>query len=796
MKSHRSARAFLLLGATLTLLSVIFVGVMGWRTRQAALVSRERITELRQGITGEGLPSVVVDATASSGATGGATAGTEGVRQTCAQLGQLQRDLQPVIELTGVVAPAGGLIGQLPQVGDQASATLALARATGDISGGLTTACDAVEPVLQAQASSPDAFSSIGALVEGLGASREQIRAATARLQAAQGQLATIDERVLDEGTRQFLVQVRDRLPTATTRLALLAEVPTLLGYDGPRHFLILGQNNDEIRATGGFIGTSGVMTFDQGRVVRQEFGASSRFNVPPDRVVLPPEPIQRDLGGTYWHLRSSNWWPDFPSSALQARYFYNLVRQDEIAGVVALDQDLLELLLGVTGPIDVPQYGEVVSAENVRDRLEYHVHSQGGGGVEEVRKGFVGALFGQIVEQLTALPKDRLPELTSALTRGLEEQHLLLWTEDARAQQAIGDRGWDGRMLPASGDYLFPVSVNVGANKVNREVEQELAYDVGQEPDGRLIGRATLRLRNRRATSDPGPYPTADYRDYLRVYVPPGSELVSTAGFTTEPRTIAECGRTAFTGIVVVPPGKERRVELTYRLPSTLDAANYSLLVQKQPGVPAFPMSIRASLGAGSEVKGTLNGHGLFRVGDAALSPAGRGSASPAGASNPACDVYTGAPRVLAAPANVRIPKLDVQSGVVGLGVLPGGQLDAPTTGDVIGWYGHTARPGQVGNMLASGHVDWEKRPAVFWRLAELKGGDRIEVTAEDGGRHEYAVQWVTAVDAANAPLDEIVGPTTERWLTLITCGGTFNRVTRDYSDRVIVRAKLVGPE
>nr|MBA2449568.1 class F sortase [Chloroflexota bacterium] len=129
----------------------------------------------------------------------------------------------------------------------------------------------------------------------------------------------------------------------------------------------------------------------------------------------------------------------------------------------------------------------------------------------------------------------------------------------------------------------------------------------------------------------------------------------------------------------------------------------------------------------------------------------------------------------------------------VVGLGVEPDGTLESPTTGGVIGWYVPSARPGQVGNMVASGHLDWDKQPAVFWRLKELRAGDRIAVVDEEGGRHEYEVEWVRQVDPANAPLHELLGRTTQRWLTLITCGGAFNPLTRDYAERTVVRARLV---
>ncbi|HYU17405.1 MAG TPA: DUF4012 domain-containing protein, partial [Chloroflexota bacterium] len=586
--SHLASVRLRLVLAGMFVLVCCAVGLALW-ARQVVEQSRERISAIRETVVNEA-------AQQRAGASDDAPVvgpAPEVIRQTCTQLGDLERDLKPVAELASVAAPASGLIGQIPQVGERAAALLTLAQAAGDISGSLRLGCDALEPVVQAQAASSDTASLVESLVAGLGASRDQLRQASARLRLAQARLATVDERQLDEPTRRFLVDLRTRLPSAIARLELASELPRLLGHDGPRTFLMLGQNSDELRPTGGFIGTSGLITFDRGRLIWKEYGSSFGLNVPADRLVRPPEPLRRYMGAGYWHLQEANWWPDFPSSAQQARYFYNVVRDGQLAGVFALDQDLMVLLVGVTGPIDVPEYGEVVSADNVRERLDYHVHVVGAG-PEKSRKGFVSSLFSALIDRLNTLPRDRARVLTAALDRGLAEQHLLLWADDPDAQQPIAALGWDGRMLSTSGDYLFPVSANVGMNKVNREVEQDLAYDISQDFDGRLVGHASLRIGNRRASDDPGPYATADYRDFFRLYVPAQSELVSAAGFAAEPQAEIECGRTVFSGLVVVRPGEERRVELVYRLPAMLDPSAYSLVIQKQPGTSAFPVRLR----------------------------------------------------------------------------------------------------------------------------------------------------------------------------------------------------------
>jgi LPXTG-site transpeptidase (sortase) family protein len=305
-------------------------------------------------------------------------------------------------------------------------------------------------------------------------------------------------------------------------------------------------------------------------------------------------------------------------------------------------------------------------------------------------------------------------------------------------------------------------------------------------------MGQVSVVLRNQRPTSDPGPYLTADYRDYVRLFVPVSSELLETSGFDSAPTSAAECGRTVFGGLVVVPPGAERRVEFKYRLPSSIQREGYSLVVQKQPGLQAFPFRMTedghpqqesaVGLWTHHTVKMTTNGLSATRWTPSAMSP-------PSGMS---CSVHTDPPRMLAPPASLSVPRINVDAPIESLGIQTDGVLESPSTGQLVGWYAVSARPGQPGNMVMSGHLDLEKRPGVFWRLRELEPGDRLEVRGDDQSQYSYEVEWVREVSATSAPLNDILGPTTERWLTVITCGGPFDARTGEYLSRTVVRARL----
>ena len=149
------------------------------------------------------------------------------------------------------------------------------------------------------------------------------------------------------------------------------------------------------------------------------------------------------------------------------------------------------------------------------------------------------------------------------------------------------------------------------------------------------------------------------------------------------------------------------------------------------------------------------------------------------------------------AAPASdaqivrVSAPRIKLDAAVEVLGLTADGGMQDPRSPTAVAWYDFSGRPGSAGNVVLAGHVDYYNYgPAVFWRLRDLKLGDEIELALEDGSVLRYAVASLTYYDAASAPVDEIVGRTAHEQVTLITCGGSFNRSTLDYNQRLIVRA------
>ncbi len=153
-----------------------------------------------------------------------------------------------------------------------------------------------------------------------------------------------------------------------------------------------------------------------------------------------------------------------------------------------------------------------------------------------------------------------------------------------------------------------------------------------------------------------------------------------------------------------------------------------------------------------------------------------------------------TPTPRVYTEPVRLKIPSISVDAPIIKVGLLPDGELEAPKEGHEVGWFEKGIRPGMKGNALLDGHVDWRREIAVFWDLRKMKSGEEISIITANGEDLRFEVEWLDLVEAANPPLERIFGQTSYPAVTIITCGGEFDRSIHDYTHRWVVRAKLVS--
>jgi hypothetical protein len=423
--------------------------------------------------------------------------------------------------------------------------------------------------------------------------------------------------------------------------LRLAPHLPALLGADGPRRYLIMAQNEDELRPTGGFLTGGGVVTVDQGRITNLSFLDSSNVdNILGKPYDFPPQPLNDFMALDIFVFRDANYWPDFPTSARKAMDLFVYGRDAApLDGAIAIDQEFLRLLVDATGPIPVPGSDQTINAGNLLRTLRQARDIQEGQAVDEwVRNrkaflaGFATAIQAKVESDFGAI--DPL-KLVSNMAGAAEGRHLSIYLRDPDAAAALTAIGWDGRLPTAPpGDFLMAVDTNVGYNKVNLVVERSLAYDVALGP----APAATLNVHYRH-TGEPSDEPcrqgvtaefeqAADYLaltdkcyfNYLRVYAPagsvlqdasphpvPGEVLFNGRDWNGVAQTVAEQpGLTTFANFMMLERASELSATFHYTLPQgvvqTVDGEQvYQLTIYKQPGTRPEPLHILVTLPPGA---------------------------------------------------------------------------------------------------------------------------------------------------------------------------------------------------
>ncbi len=366
-----------------------------------------------------------------------------------------------------------------------------------------------------------------------------------------------------------------------------------MLKSDGKeKTFLVLFQNSMEIRPGGGFIGAFGIVKIKDGKVILMETHDLSNFDGRIPSTVTPPYPMQETLAIKSWKLRDSNFSPDFTVNAQKAKEFYYMGKGEEkFDGVIGITTNVLTSMLKVTGPIEIEGYPGVYDSENAILALEYQVEKAfDEQGIDRgERKSIMSDLAKEIEKRVFTLSLSQKLELAKILLNDLEQRDIQLNFENSQLQKKIEDAGWAGKLNEKwDNDFLMTVDANLGAFKSDYYVKRSVDYSVDFS-SGEGIVKLKITYNHTAKQKD---WMTRDYLTYLRIYTPSGSWLLDQKNFDNT-KFGNEFGKQFFGAIVRVPIGTSKTVELNYRLPKTITAQNYDLMIQKQAGLNGVPLNV-----------------------------------------------------------------------------------------------------------------------------------------------------------------------------------------------------------
>jgi len=454
----------------------------------------------------------------------------------------------------------------------------------------------------------------------------DNLKPIEAKILDALDNLKQVNAKDIPEAERDNIQKIQASIPVIENDFKALSSISEIfleiLGQNASKRYLFLFQNNRELRPTGGFIGALALMDIYQGNIENLEVPGGGSYDIAGQlkEKILAPKPLH--LVNPYWNIQDANWFPDFQTSAQKIMWFFERGGGATVDGVITLTPTVIEDLLKIVGQIDMTEnYGVRVTDENfVREaqtwaEITYNKE-------ENKPKKFIADLLPLLLEKISHISSDNLLNTLASFNKALIEKQMLLYFADAELENKIVNLGWAGEIKNTSRDYLMAVSTNIGGGKTDAVIDQLINHQAEIMADGSIIDTVEVTRIHR---GDPdNEWEGKRNVDYIRFYVPEGSQLLEATGFEkipsyrykipdesavrdqllddveknsiieekTETRITHEFGKTVFGNWIGVGPGESSTALIKYKLPFKIDLGglfsqsdSYSLLVQKQPG-------------------------------------------------------------------------------------------------------------------------------------------------------------------------------------------------------------------
>lgn len=394
--------------------------------------------------------------------------------------------------------------------------------------------------------------------------------------------------------------------------------IPTIFGMEGPKTYLVLFQNNMELRPGGGFIGSYGILKLSMGKIT--EFSIHDIYDADGQLKghVEPPFGVRRYLPSEHWYMRDSNFNVDFAQSAKEASKFLEVEMGVSPDGVIGVDVSFVKNVLTAIGPVYVADYKETVTGANLYELTQAHAEKDFFPGSTQ-KKDFLRSLYKAMQSKIFAGNVSYFA-LIQAISTSISEKHVL-FAFNNNLQDIFTVNGWSSSLWDERkenqeylNDFLGINEANLGVNKVNYFIKRQVSQKVTIDPNGKISEELNISYKNA-STSWPG----GDYKNYLRIILPKDT-IISEISINNVPQSIVPAitdfliyenknfkppsgleveradqdNRTIYGFLVNIKVGEIVKVKVKYNLseiaPLDLATFTYSLRLFKQPGIDNIP--------------------------------------------------------------------------------------------------------------------------------------------------------------------------------------------------------------
>ncbi len=371
------------------------------------------------------------------------------------------------------------------------------------------------------------------------------------------------------------------------------------LGKDELRNYLLVFQNDSELRPSGGFMGSIAEVRMLNGELHSIYVPEGGPYDLKSQLTARVQSPQPMHLINPLWQFQDANWFADFYKTASRINWFWSKSGQPTLDGIIAVNASFMEDILEVTGPIEMPEYNKTITAENfyleTQKSVELEYDKE-----ENKPKKFIGDLFDQLLVRVKGMSKDEWLKMAAAASEGLSTKDIQMAMFRPEEQDFVEQFGWSGSFKETNGDFLAIIESNIAGQKTDRVVKESVLHEVNIAADGSVENKVHLN-RVHEGTKNEVFYGVRNV-SYVRFYLPKGTELLSAEGFLAPPEklfkkpldtdskdpvlaaieetakpgpgsvwTAVEDDYMVVGGWLQLDPGRSQDVIITYRLPFTI---------------------------------------------------------------------------------------------------------------------------------------------------------------------------------------------------------------------------------
>lgn len=425
--------------------------------------------------------------------------------------------------------------------------------------------------------------------------------------------LDKINKFFLDSEAREQLDSIQNMLPLAEKRMSDTEDSFKIIRdfAQGNKTILVVFQNNNELRPTGGFIGTVGQFKISDGKIVSTNIHSVYDLDGQLKQRYIPPKPLF--AVNDHWFLRDSNWFADFSESAKKISLFYEREGGETPDYVIAATPEIITDLLQIVGPTYLPTYKVTLDSQNFIEKTQVFT-SVNYDKISNTPKQMIADLFVELVNKATS-PGFEKSNLIPLVVSSVLKKSALVYSTNSEIQSAVSRLSLDGKITPTSGDYLYTVFANLGGTKTDLQISTSTKLTTTIKEDGRLINNLEITRLNSLEVGT-----LTENKSYLRIFIPKNSKIISINGFDPAPFQLSsvktsgiqdkevlsmeyndlptegnanissESGLTTIGGWVLLPGKSQKTVKIEYLQGEKFDNSSpLTLLIQKQPGIQNY---------------------------------------------------------------------------------------------------------------------------------------------------------------------------------------------------------------